>query len=628
MCGLLGVIGANRQANPAALDAALDLLSHRGPDDRGTFSLPAIWLGHRRLSIIDLTAAGHQPMIDPESGCTIIFNGEIYNYLELKAELQQCGHVFHTSSDTEVLIKAYLEWKESCLSRLNGMWAFAIWDPRRNEVFLARDRFGVKPLYYTEHEGCISFASEPKALLQLYPALRTVNRRALYRFIAYGELYTENESFYSGIHLLPPASFAVVATGNPSVTPQSFWSLKPEVATDWPKRDPLAEFSALFESAVNLRLRSDVPVGLSLSGGIDSSAILSPMAAALGTNLTCLTTVYGRRAEAEFGWATMAAAARNAHLVPVEAPHGDWLNTMTPIAWHMDAPGYSPAVYPTWKVMGAAKNMHIPVMLEGQGADEAFAGYAQYAAIFLLSMLKRGQLLKFARQHRKLKRTFPGNTLMLWMLRESLPSAFRFYRRRQGGENLLRQDAFDSAAKAESKAARLNPSKSSSLLTKRLYSDYTRTILPGLLHYGDAISMGQSIESRLPFMDYRLAEWIFSAPDNLKINEGSTKVILREYLNKIGLKSIAQRRDKQGYRTPVVQWLIDNRGALAKEILLAPNSRILEYCGEDAISNLIERHVNGTAVQGDNLYKLVSTEFWLRTCINVSGAPTQQNYAQ
>jgi asparagine synthase (glutamine-hydrolysing) len=615
MCGLLGVIGANRQANQAALDAALDLLSHRGPDDRGTFSQEAIWLGLRRLAIIDLTAAGHQPMIDTESGCVIVFNGEIYNYLELKAELQQRGHVFRTASDTEVLIKAYLEWKEDCLSRLNGMWAFAIWDPRRNEVFLARDRFGVKPLYYTERGGCISFASEPKALLQLYPDLRTVNRRTLYRFIAYGELYTENESFYSGIHLLPPASFAFVPVDNPRVAPRLYWTLQVGESVDWSKRDPLTEFSALFESAVSLRLRSDVPVGLALSGGIDSSAILSPMAQALGGNLTCLTTVYGRRAEAEFGWATMAAVARNVRLVPVEAPCQEWLNTMKPIAWHMDAPGYSSAVYPTWKLMGAAKSLHIPVMLEGQGADEAFAGYAQYAAIFLLSILKRGQLRTFTNQYRKLIQTFPGNTLLFWMLRETLPRTFRLYRRTHGAENLLRRDAFDGEARAEPTASHSAPAGVGTPLTKRLYSDYTRTILPGLLHYGDAISMGQSIESRLPFMDYRLAEWIFSAPDNLKIDDGSTKVILRNYLKKIGLASIAQRRDKQGYRTPVVRWLTANGGALAKEILLAPDSRILEYCSEEAISKLIDRHLSGASVQGDNLYKLVSTEFWLRACI-------------
>jgi asparagine synthase (glutamine-hydrolysing) len=618
MCGILGIIGARPNLDQAKLEQALDILAHRGPNDRGTFSTPDTWFGHRRLSIIDLTSSGHQPMVDQDSGCVISYNGEIYNYLEIKSELQARGHNFKTASDTEVLLKAYVEWGIECLPKLNGMWAFSIWDPRDRSVFLARDRFGVKPLYYTTISGAVSFASEPKALLAIFPDLRMVNKRTLYRFFAFGELYSENESFYKGIKILPPATFARISVDCPSVSPTRYWELKTKIDPAWSQTDKANEFPELFQSAVKLRLRSDVPVGLSLSGGIDSSSIMCTMADNLGDRLVCLTAVYGQRAQSEFGWASIAAAKRGALAVPVEASAQDWLKSMNSISWHMDAPGYSPAVYPTWKIMEAAKLSNIPVMLEGQGADEAFGGYPQYAAIFLLSVLRDGKFGKFLTQFTSLKKTFPGRTLPLWMLRELFPKLFKMYQLHRRGHQLMRLEVFSADDMRSTPTVTLGVNNQVTLLTKRLFIDFTQTILPGLLHYGDAISMGQSIESRLPFMDYRLVEWIFSAPDRLKIDNGITKVILRKQLREMGLGSIADRPDKKGYPTPVISWLIRDNGAMAKQILLQDDSKILQYCSRTNIQKLIDAHIRVPQLKDDNLYKLVSTELWLRACIHTS----------
>ena len=260
MCGILAIIGETLPVSIEETNQALDTLAHRGPDDRGNWQVKGAWLGHRRLSIIDTSAAGHQPMVDQASGVALTFNGEIYNYIELRTELQGLGHQFHSHSDTEVLLHAYLQWGEQCVDRFNGDWAFLIWDPRSESAFFARDRFAVKPLYFTHARGVFSIASEPKALLKLYPELRKVNERALYRFLKESALYDHTDCFYEGIQLLLPAHYGVYTLAGKKLNLLRYW--------DWPtspevlQGDVQAQFNTLFEDAVKLRMRSDVPVGL------------------------------------------------------------------------------------------------------------------------------------------------------------------------------------------------------------------------------------------------------------------------------------------------------------------------------------------------------------------------------
>ena len=617
MCGILGLAGPRATQRAAEFGEALDLLAHRGPDDRGILNDGAVLLGHRRLSIIDLSAAGHQPMIDTASGAAIVFNGEIYNYLELRRELEQSGCVMHSQSDTEVLLHAYLLWGEDCLRRLNGMWAFAIWLPLQRKLFFARDRFGVKPFYY-RHDRSLCFASEPKAILHLFAECRSVDDRTLTEFLAWGRLYASDNAFYRGVKVLPPAHCGEYRVDDGTLKLSRYWDY-PQAADsrEHPARAN-EEFDALLDDAVRIRLRSDVPVGITLSGGLDSTAVLAASMKQSGGARPCFTAVYDERERGEAPWARMAAAPYGIEPIEVAAPRGQWSELMSRISWHMDGPGYSPAVFPLWTIMEQARRRNVPVLLEGQGADEALAGYPQYMALALLAgfgraatSLSTARWRELSRMSQAAVRTFSARWMILWLLRESLPGLTALYRARVGAGTTLRP-AFRLPLRDP---AEVGPGRYADPVNNRLWLDHSSRILPGLLHYGDAISMAHSIESRLPFMDYRLVEWLFARPPEIKLGQGRTKRVLREYLAHCGQTAIAERADKQGFPTPVESWLAEDNGAVAREFLLAPDSRIRAFCEPRAIQRLLEFHCRGGRGAGNHLYRLLSTELWMRKCL-------------
>lgn len=623
MCGILGWIAGRAESTPDGFSKALDTLAHRGPDDRGVFEGDGILLGHRRLSIIDLSPGGRQPMRDEESGTVIVFNGEIYNYLELRRELELQGHVFRTESDTEVLLHAYLQWGAAALQKLNGMWAFAIWQPAQRKLFIARDRFGVKPLYYCKKPGSFAFASEPKGLLALFPELRKPDDLAVYEFLAQGLLYSSGRSFYQDIQVFPLGHYAEYLAETGQFRTARYWDYPDaQVSSGGHAQDAVAEFSGLFEDAVRLRLRSDVPVGITLSGGLDSTAVLAAASHKSRGVHVCFTSVYSEKERGEASWARIATEPYGMSPVEVEASKDNWLDTMQQISWHMDGPGYSPAVYPLWHLMGAARKQGVPVLLEGQGADEALGGYPQYAIISLLALLKRpggvAKLRGAGKTWSNLCATFTARWALLWLIRESFPGLIAYRRRHAGACMTLKQDFRAEMEKQSNQVGCLQESQHSltySALNRRLLLDHTRNILPGLLHYGDAISMAHGVESRLPFMDYRLVEWIFAHGDEVKIRDGHTKWILRQYLRSVGQSRIAGRKDKLGYPTPVDSWLSENNGAAVRELLLAPGARIARFSDLRRIERLLDRHLAGRAGAGNNLYRLVSTELWLRSCL-------------
>lgn len=615
MCGIVAAVGVDPSIVGARGAEALRVIAHRGPDDEGTWTNGCAWLGNRRLSIIDLTSRGHQPMIHEPSGLVITYNGEIYNYIELRAELEAAGHGFETQSDTEVLLAAYLEWGEACLSRLNGMWGFLIWDPRVQRAFFARDRLGVKPLYFALADGGLSVASEPKALLALHPELRRVDEATLYDFLAEGSLYTGKGSFYAGIQVLQPGHCGTYDPGAPSPVIRKYWTLTASSPQSFDYREAVRSFSDLLTDSVRLRMRSDVPVGLTLSGGLDSSAVLQAAAtetASTGGRLRAFTSVYSVQPDGivdERRWADLVAGKYDrvdAEQVP--ASGGDWLNVLERIVWHMDGPGYSPAVFPLWRIMERARASGVPVILEGQGADELLGGYTQYAALVLWDSFSRLRLSTFVRDFGSYARTFSVRMLTLWLARERASFAIRAYRRRVGALGTLDPDfvrRFDGGP----------PRKPASTVNDRLEADLTRDILPGLLHYGDAISMAHSIESRLPFLDYRLVEFASSLPGAFKVGDGETKRILRDHLRSVDLAIIANRRDKQGYPTPADNWLGANGGAALKDLLLSPDAEIRAYCRPKQLERLIDHHASGRGGAGNHLYRLLTTELWLRGCI-------------
>lgn len=613
MCGILGWLGPHVSGDVERFGRALDLLAHRGPDDMGVWTGSDVLLGHRRLSILDLSAAGNQPMIDQASGSVLVFNGEIYNHVELRRELEALEHRFVGNSDTEVLLRSLIEWGEAALARLNGMWSFAFWSPQRGKLLLARDRFGVKPMYYRNGKEGLAFASEPKALLSLFPEHRAVDENTLLDFLGNNLLYARDASFYKGIAVLPPAHFAIYKPSMGRFKLSRYWDYPDEIDWDLTEAEAETRFNVLFADAVRLRLRSDVPVGVTLSGGLDSTGVLTAASRDTAPPLTCFTSIYSDSAQGERHWAELASKAVDAPLISVAAPEEEWLPTLRQIAWHMDAPGYSPAVYPLWHLMKRARAEGVPVLLEGQGADEALAGYPQYAVLDLLSYIGnrtgeprrlRGVASRFGGLHR----TFTLRWALTWMARELSPTLLQWHRQRVGFQSLMHPDVKLPERPTESE-------RGTDLVRTRLQNDHAFNILPGLLHYGDAMSMAHGIESRNPFLDYRLVEWMFRLPPRLRFGHGETKWVLREYLRQNGQQAIGNRPDKKGYPTPIGEWLAGRQSAEVEAILLTKDSLLTKWCDWKKVRNLIQQNREGVMAAEHHLYKLLSTELWLQECL-------------
>ena len=626
MCGILAIIGANLPVSNEIANQALDTLAHRGPDDRGVVQVPGAWLGHRRLSIIDTSSAGHQPMMDETTGVVLTFNGEIYNYIELRSELEALGHHFHSRSDTEVLLRSYLAWGKKCVDRFNGDWAFLIWDPRDRSAFFSRDRFAVKPLYIAHSAGVLSIASEPKALLALYPEMRRVNERALYRFLKESALYDNEDCFYEGIQLLQPAHSAVYKLDDDKLAITRYWDW-PDVSAV-PARDNVQmQFDTLFEDAVRLRMRSDVPVGVTLSGGLDSTAVMTSANRHLEsgkTRMTAFTSVYENKAGStevdERKWAAMAVKnCAHVDLQLVEAPSHSWMQTLRKIICFMDGPGYSPAVFPLWNIDRTAAEQKVVVLMEGQGADELLGGYTDHAAAAFLEhfwlFLRRFKWIDLGRELKGCLAAFGARIFLTRLFRLVFPGLIEFNYRHAGLLGVMRTDFIN---RVNSELDKLPPARKAApvdLAEGVMRLDFSIRILPGLLQYGDTVSMANAIESRLPFLDYRLVEFCARLPIEWKIRNGQTKYILREYLRSIGQLQIANRKDKKGYPTPIEQLFKINDGQLLRELLLTPDARIKKYCDQKKIKNLISRFLSGQKRSENPLYRLISAELWLQECI-------------
>lgn len=619
MCGILGVAG--QQFSDNIFRQALSELRHRGPDDFGVYREAGVTLGHRRLAILDISERGHQPMRESSSGAVISYNGEIYNFLEIRKELQSFGWSFFSESDTEVVLKAFLTWGARALDKFNGMWALVVWIPRENKIFFARDRFGIKPFYYIKDVNSFAFASEPKALLRLLPKYRKVNLDTLRKFLSEGQLYTGNYTFYEGINALQPACCGEFHLGRADLKIWRYWRYPDQVCeTRSSGRDEAVdEFCEIFRSAVSMRLRSDVPLGVTLSGGLDSTAVLAATQANKNINISCYTSVYSDRERGEAGWTTLAAGAYGLVPVEVKAECDHWIRTLRKIAWHMDGPGYSPAVYPLWNLMAEARRRNSIVLLDGQGADEALGGYVSHSVANLIRLIVASRGTPFRNVHELREAllaaigAFGSKRLILWFLRETFPFIVSYHRKRRGALSVLRPEI-----------ARLPPApdypptgkpRNMDRVTDRLWSDHSQSILPGLLHYGDVISMAHGIENRNPFMDYRLIEWAFSHSANDKMAFGKSKWPIRHFLLIEGQTKIAGRKDKKGYPTPVEKWLRKESGKIAKDILLDSRAKIREYTEANRIERLITKHLAGQFNVGNHLYRLISTELWLQACL-------------
>lgn len=620
MCGILALIGSNRPSDKESLEA-LNIIGYRGPDDSGVWSDDYAWLGTRRLSIIDIGPSGHQPFVDDVSGVVITYNGEIFNYVELRNELSGLGHRFRTLTDTEVVLRAYLEWGNECVEHFNGMWAFVLWNPRRRCAFFSRDRFGIKPLYHAVCEGVLAIASEPKELFQLFPQLRKPDVKSLSRFLGSGKFYDDTRSFYENISVLEEGHNGMFEPGWSDPWVSRYWDFPRSGQNESDLGAAAKSFGTLFDDSVRLRMRSDVPVGVTLSGGLDSTAVLHAAVSNTRNNaapLLAFTSVYASQSCSkpldERRWARLAASRYpQVELVEVEARDDEWFSTLQQIVWHMDGPSASPAVFPLWKIMEAARQRGVPVLLEGQGADEYLGGYLHYSSFtfrqHLIDLVRRPSGAQATKALAELKSVVQLTSLpsfSMHLARDMFPNLLNSYRHHVGGFGVLRPE-FSAAGSDRGMRERIPQS-----LNDLLRMDFSRNVLPNLLQYGDTISMANSIENRLPFLDHRLVELVFGMADSMKVGEGETKRVLRQYLRDAGQREIAGRMDKKGYPTPVDRWLSSNNSEVLRGHLLTPDTSIAEYCLPSRIERLIDRHAKGMSGSTTTLHRLLTTEMWLR----------------
>ena len=561
MCGIVGIVGARAHAaeeTQTRIRGMASTLRHRGPDATGDFVDVGVALGHCRLSIIDLSDAGRQPMHSDDERHVIIYNGEVYNYLELRAELEREGVVFRTATDTEVVLAAYRAWGASALTRFNGMWAFAIWDRHRGELFLARDRVGKKPLYYARAEdGALYFASEIKALTSAGLRLG-IDPQAAYDFLTQGTYgHLGGRGFFTGLRQLPAGHWMKVTQDGTEI--QRYWEFPIVARRDRVPYDAafIKRFRDLFFDAVRLRLRSDVPVGATLSGGLDSSTIATVVNALThGAPFHLFTAQFPGTGCDESRYFD-AVVDRIAHPLVhrVELPREGWLERLRRVLHHQEEPFGDTSILAHFSLMEAARAAGVPVLLSGQGGDELLLGYPSMVQAYLGSMLARGRVAQAMREARAwsggreqslghILRAATMHALPL-PLRDRVRAAVLGRRPTIASRHLRDRISLGRFAH--------DPRRSS--LDSYLEQVFSRFALPHLVHYDDRNAMAFSIEGRMPFLDHRLVELMAGATYDALFHEGQTKRVLRDAFRDLLPPSVLERRDKIGFYTPLASQL-------------------------------------------------------------------------
>ena len=592
MCGIAGLVSFAGPLGPDLIGTMTHMLRHRGPDDEGylalnireelarpvalsgteskvTTDLPRatfpgqahLYLGHRRLAIVDLSPAGHQPMRYGDH-LWLVFNGEIYNYVELRQELKAEGYAFHTGTDSEVILAAYDRWGEGCVTRFNGDWAFCILDTQRRMLFLSRDRYGIKPLYYVKTDDCFAFASEIKALLSLPFVTRVLNRVMAFHYLGLSCRSHTEETLFDGVYQLMPGHNMRVdmRTGTCHVWPYYTLSYCAELGeyNSHKAAAYVADIRDLLFDAVRLRLRADVPIGTCLSGGLDSSAIVAIIAKILGAETQVLrqktfTAAFPGEPIDESHFARLVVDKTGARGHFVYPSQEGFSHSLPTILHHQDEPFGGTSVYAQWEVMREA-SQHVKVVLDGQGGDEVFAGYRDYRMSFLAQLYTKRRMHQFmteiwcmVKQSRKSIRRVLADIKPLPAFLFTSPWKQRLYGARYHLE-------LTQAQKASSLAGRVGFERLETLysanVNELLFNYMTQYSLPYLLRGEDRNSMAHSIEARVPFTDYRLVDYVFSLPGIYKIRHGWTKWLLRRAVEDLLPPDIVWRTDKLGFATP------------------------------------------------------------------------------
>jgi asparagine synthase (glutamine-hydrolysing) len=626
MCGLAAILALRGHRVPAVLCKRFDAaLAHRGPDASGLAAYlrdgascapdaAELALVHRRLSIIDLDARANQPMSSADGRYIVIFNGEIYNYLELRQELARAGHTFQTTSDTEVLIAAFASWGEKALSRFVGMFAFVLLDRHRRELFLARDPFGIKPLFWARGSALVAVASEIGPLLEVPGVGRRINHARTCLFLSAGQTDEDEQTMFAGVFSLPAGSFVRVPLDAPDIKPVRYWM--PTVAPfDRGPEAAARELRNAFVDSVKLHLRSDVPIGIALSGGIDSSSILACARQIGGAGLDLRTfsfTATGSPVD-ETPHIELAAHAAGAQTHMVRIAPDEIVSDIDRLVSVQGEPFGSLSMYAQHRVMGLAREQGIKVILDGQGADELFAGYRPYLArrlTELLTSFRPAKAIQFLRAMMALPGVRP--TLVAQAFEPAVPPRLRGLARRLVGRPLLPSwiDAQWFQARQAFAAARALPG-SSHIFHDALVQGLTETVLPALLRYGDRNSMAFSIESRVPFLTPRLADLAYSLPaEQLVDGQATSKAVLRTAMRGIVPDPILARRDKVAFATPDEMWARALKPWFART-LSSEVSRALPWLKADLALKALEQRTSKSTAFGFDLWRTVNVVRWV-----------------
>ena len=656
MCGIVGIIGLNgREVDLGVLQRMNDVQAHRGPDGEGFLAVreasgrlenvfldraengraggaPRVGLGHRRLAILDLSDRGLQPMTVGGSDTWIVFNGEIYNHLELKRELEAGGVVFTTRTDTEVLLQAYLRWDVGCLERLEGMFGFAIWDGRRRRLFCARDRLGIKPLYYATPDGHFLFGSEMKALLEFPGVAPVPNDEAVFAYLIHGNCDYGERTMLRQIKALPAAHALTLDLSNGQPVTWRYWTLEPSPDPSLSDQTRIEQLRDLLTRATRSHLISDVRVGSCLSGGLDSSTIAcmvgmlqreQPEAVrSVGSNFATFTACWEQREldEREYARAAAGAAGSAPHLV-FPTPEDFWDNFAC-MAWHQDMPFSTVSFYAQWRVMRAAREAGVKVLLDGQGGDEVFGGYAKFRYAYLASLVRGARLATLARETAGMLRQGDRYLLDLRQGYRYLPPALR---RLLGVDSLLtrvlRADWGRSASSESTPAtrwwrnARGKAAGSPATIMQRIQvDDIVVDTLPHLLRMEDRSSMAFSLEARVPLLDHRLVEFGLSLPDHLKVQGGWSKFAIRQAMRGIMPDEVRLRRTKLGFAAPDRQWLAKDLRPQVTE-LIHEDLRCARYIDPVPLREWYQSP-QATAANTEaylGMFRILALEMWMRT---------------
>ena len=648
MCGFVGIWHPDGPPIDLRLvGRTCRLIRHRGPDDEGfllvnsgkriaqpcggpdtppSLDLPPLEdffghsfdlaLGFRRLAILDPSERGHQPMATDDGGSWIVFNGEVYNYIELRSELERAGQRFHTDTDTEVILNAYRKWGHECLLRFIGMWALCIWDAVDRRLFLARDPFGIKPLYYWRENEKFAFASEIKALLEISGVERQARSQRLYDYLRFGWTDHGADTMFEKIHQVPSGHWIAISADHPQdAIIERYWDLPTEESSGCSREEAASRLRKLFLNSVNLHLRSDVPVGSALSGGIDSSSIVMGIRRLRPEAFDVLTVSHidVDPTVREERWVDLITQASGAHPHKVTPHPEDLLSDLAELVGVQDEPFSSTSIYAQFRVFQLARKLGVKVMLDGQGADEMLGGYPSYLSARLASLLAHGHWIRAAQFFSHI-RHLPNIDLRSTMIRTGglmLPRSFEGVARNLSGESFVPSwMSLEWVRRNSIVPTPLRVRGDPDVLRAQLREALLQRSLPSLLRYEDRNSMAASVESRLPFLTTEIVEFVFSLPEEHLISPlGTSKSIFREAMRGIVPDAILDRKDKIGFATSEHSWLLALR-PVVNTVLESETAKEITALNHDVVCSEADAALSPGKHLDPRIWRWLSTVLW------------------